>query len=166
MQNAAKIVVVFCLGMPIFYLFWIIFTGTLSLHELLIGIIGALLAATGVGVVSLQYPARFSPSVTELLSLWRIPWYLISGTWEIAAVAARDLTGIEPAKSVFRIVQFDAGEKDDPHATARRVLAVVYTTTAPNFIVLGVNVSDQKLLFHQIKRSSVPKLTRQLGAQA
>lgn len=165
-KYAAKIVLLFSSGVPIFYLFWIIFVGTFSLHELLTGIIGAVLAALGVCIVDVEYPARFSPTLKELLSLWRLPWYLISGTWEIIVVAAEDLTGIAPAKSLFRIAQFNAGEKDDPSATARRVLSVVYTTIAPNFIVLGVNASDQKLLFHQIKRSSVPIMTKQLGAQA
>ena len=150
----------------VFYVLWILFTGTFASHELLIGAVSALLATVGLFVVNLQYPARFSPTVSELVSLWRLPWYLITGTWEIALVAMKDLLGIEPAKSLFRIAQFDAGEEEDPRATARRVLAVAYTTVAPNFIVLGVNAIDQLLLFHQIERSAVPKMTKELGALA
>ncbi len=168
MKNVKKfgsVLKVFAFSLPVFYLFWIIFVGTFALHELLIGVIGAVLASIGLSVIDYYYPARFSPKLIELLSLWRLPWYLVSGTWEIAAVAAKDLIGVSPAKSLFRIVRFAAGEEDDPHATARRVLAVIFTTITPNFIVLGVNTRDQNLLFHQIERSSVPKMTQSLGAQ-
>ena len=153
-----------CASVGIFYLFWIVFAGSFATHELLIGTIGAVLATSGIVVINLQYPAKFSPSVSNLLAIWRLPWYVLSGTWEIAVVAAKDFIGIKPAKSLFRIARFDAGEKDDSRANARRVLAAGYTTVAPNFIVLGVNTSDQSLLFHQIQRSSVPKMTRELGA--
>lgn len=152
------------LSVVTFYLFWIVFSGSFATHELLIGTIGAALATSGMVVINLQYPARFAPTASNLLTIWRLPWYVLSGTWEIAVVAAKDLIGIKPAKSLLRIARFDAGDKDDPRANARRVLAAGYTTVAPNFIVLGVNTSDQSLLFHQIERSSVPKMTRELGA--
>jgi hypothetical protein len=42
----------------------------------------------------------------------------------------------------------------------------VYTTTAPNFIVIGIDPDLSRMLFHQIERSSVPKMTRELGAQS
>lgn len=156
--------ILICGSAGIFYLFWVCFTGSFSPHELLIGLVGALLATTGLVVVNLQYPAKFAPTISNLAAMWRLPWYLLSGTWEIAMVAGKDLIGAKRAQSLFRIASFDAGGKDDPHANARRVLAVGYTTVAPNFIVLGVNTSDQTLLFHQIERSSVPKMTQELGA--
>ena len=154
------------LSLPVFYLCWIIFVGNFTFQELLVGLVASLLAATGLLTIDVSYPARFSPALTELLSLWRLPWYLLSGTSEIVAVAAKDLIGFSRAKSLFRVVPFNAGQQDDAHDTARRVLAVAYTTIAPNFIVLGINPSDQKLLFHQIERSSVPRTTVNLGAHA
>ena len=153
------------IALPSFYLLWIVFTGTLSPHELLVGVIAAVLSVAGILVVNLQYPARFAPTLKELLAAWRLSWYLISGTWEILVVAGRDLVGAKRARSLFRVARFAAGEEQDPHDTARRTLATLYTTVAPNFIVLGINASDKKLLFHQIERSSVPKMTQTLGAQ-
>ncbi|HZP22985.1 MAG TPA: hypothetical protein VFB04_06035 [Terriglobales bacterium] len=123
------------------------------------------MATAGTAIIDVQYPSRFVPSLGELLSFWRLPWYLLSGTWEIMKVAVTDLLGTDPAESLFRVSLFAAEKKDDERAVARRVLAVTYTTVAPNFIVLGINSSDQKLLFHQIKRSSVPKMTQRLGAK-
>jgi hypothetical protein len=46
------------------------------------------------------------------------------------------------------------------------VLAVAYTTMSPNFIVLGINTKEKGLVFHQIERSGVPKMTKNLGAIA
>jgi multisubunit Na+/H+ antiporter MnhE subunit len=166
MKNASKVALIFFTTLMPFYLLWLIFVGTFELHELLIGIIGAVFASVAMVVLGLQYPVPFSPSISDLLACWRLPWYLLSGTWEIFQVAAGDLLGIKPAKSLFRISPFDAGSKEDPGKTARRTLATVYTTVAPNFIVLGINASDQRLLFHQIERSSVPKMTERLGAEA
>jgi multisubunit Na+/H+ antiporter MnhE subunit len=163
-KRAAQLVVLLA-WLPVFFLLWLVFVGTFSLHELLVGTIATFLAMVGMVVVTVEYPARFSPRLSDVLACWRLPWYLISGTSEVWLVAAKDLLGIERAASVFRVAPFRAGTKDDPHASARRSLAVIYTTVAPNFIVLGVNTSNQKMLFHQIKRSSVPKMTEQLGAQ-
>jgi hypothetical protein len=36
---------------------------------------------------------------------------------------------------------------------------------APNFIVIGIDDDQAQMLFHQIERSSVPKMTQRLGAQ-
>jgi hypothetical protein len=165
-KRPVKVAVTVGVTLPMSYVSWIVFVGTFSRHELLLGIGAALLTATGMVVVTMKYPEPFSPTVWELAAVWRLPWYLISGTWEIFHVAAKDLLGIQRAKSLFRVARFDAGEKNDPRATARRVLGVVYTTVAPNFIVVGVNTSDPRMLFHQIQRSSVPKMTKQLGAKA
>ena len=148
------------------YLLWLLFVGTFELHELVVGIIAAVLSSIGMGVIALGYSVPFSPTVTDVLACWRLPWYLLSDTWVVFEVSAKDLLGVDRAKSLFRVSPFDAGSKKDPRKAARRSLATIYTTVSPNFIVLGVNSSDQKLLFHQIERSSVPKMTKQLGAEA
>ena len=166
MKNAGRVAVVLCVTLPASYVFWLIFVGTFSLHELLIGIIAAVLTAVGMVIVTINYPVPFSPTLTDLLACWRLPWGVVSGTWKIIAVALRDLMGVERSKSLFRVVRFDAGSKDNPRATARRVLAVIYTTITPTTIVLGINTKDQKMLFHEIDRDPLPKMTEQLGAEA
>jgi len=165
MDRRGKLAAMIGIALPVFYVFWLLFVGAFSAHELEIGIIATVVATAGTAIIDVQYPSRFVPSLGELLSFWRLPWYLLSGTWEIMKVAVTDLLGTDPAESLFRVSPFAAGKKDDERAVARRVLAVTYTTVAPNFIVLGINSSDQKLLFHQIKRSSVPKMTQRLGAK-
>ncbi len=165
MKNTRQLDRILSLSFLSFYFCWIIFVGTFSLHELLIGVLGALLATAGLSIINRYYPARFYPRLTELLSLWRLPGYLISDTWKILALRAKDLRDVQTANSLFRVVPFQAGEKEDPRATARRVLAVIYTTITPNTVVLGVNTNDQKLLLHQLVRSPVSRMTKDLGAR-
>lgn len=152
--------------LPLGYLCWLVFTGTFAIHELLIGVVSASLASTGMFVIDRCYPARFSPELRELLTLWRIPGQVISGTWKILGLAAKDLLGIRRAQSVFSVARFDAGRKDDAHDSARRVLAVAYSTVSPDIIVMGVNATDNRLLFHQLEKGSVPKLIQELGGLA
>jgi multisubunit Na+/H+ antiporter MnhE subunit len=165
-KNVKKTFVLLYVSLPIFYLFWIAFVGTFAFHELLLGLIATSVATLGLFIINRRYPAKFSPTLRDVLSLWCVPWYLVSDTWKIVAVAGQDLLGIKSAGSLFRTVQFDAGTKDDTSAVARRVLAVVYTTMTPGTVVLGINVSDQKLLLHELVSSPLPKMTRDLGARA
>lgn len=166
MKKPLQVVLIFFSILLPCYLLWLLFVGTFELHELVIGVIAAVLASIGMVVIALEYPVPFSPALSDLLACWRLPWYVVSDTWLVFNVAAKDLLHIERAKSLFRVCPFDAGSQKNPRKVARRALATVYSTVAPNSIVLGVNTSNQKLLFHQIKRSSVPKMTQQLGAEA
>ena len=166
MNDPGKLAITVLLDLPVAFVLWLLFVGTFASHELLIGLVAIALAAAGRVVIEIHYPLRFSPTVSELLSFWRLAWYLLSGTAEIMIVAAKDLLGIKPAESLVRVADFRAGTEENPNDTARRVLAVIYTTIAPNFIVLGINPSDQKMLFHQIERSGIPKMTQSLGAQS
>lgn len=153
------------LSLPIFYVFWITFVGTFAIHELLLGVIAMSVATLGLFLINQRYPAKFSPTLREVLCVCYVPWYLVSDTGKIIAVAGKDLLGIKRAGSLFRTVQFDAGAIGDTSAVGRRVLAVVYTTMTPGTIVLGINVSDQKMLLHELVSSPLPKMTRDLGAR-
>lgn len=165
MKRLRRIAPLIALSLPASYGLWIVFVGTFSLHELLVGMVAAVLAVVGMCVIDVQYPARFSPKLAELLSIWRLPWYLISGTWEVLKVAVTDLIGIRRAESLFLVVPFNAGAKDGPRAVARRALAVAYSTMTPETIVLGINTDCKQMLLHEIKRSPLPKMTRSLGAR-
>jgi hypothetical protein len=100
----------------------------------------------------------------DLVQCWRIPWYMASGIWEITVVLFKDLGYLGRAGSYYRVSGFKSSKRDRT-AVARTVLATVYTTTAPNFIVIGIDPDLSRMLFHQIERSSVPKMTQALGAQ-
>jgi hypothetical protein len=127
----------------------------------------------GSGVFFLSATFLFQIWRTETLHLevrwedftqgWRIPWYVLSGVYEIIAILARDIFGVKRADSFYRVSGFKTS-KSGPRLIARRVFATFYTTMAPNFIVIGVDYRQSRMLFHQLERSSVPRMTKALGA--
>jgi hypothetical protein len=90
-----------------------------------------------------------------------IPWCVLNGVYEIAALLIEDLLHIKPADSFYRVSGFKTS-KFDPLQVTRRVLATFHTTMASNFIVIGINVSQSRKLFHQLQRSSVPPMTERV----
>ena len=165
MKIPRRIASLIALSLPGAYGLWMVFVGTFSAHELMVGIAATLLAVIGMCVIDVQYPARFSPSMAELLSIWRLPWEVVSGTWTVLKLAAADLVGAEKAESLFLVVPFEAGAKEGPRSVARRVLAVTYTTMTPETIVLGININSKQMLYHAIKRGPLPEMTPSLGAR-
>ncbi len=130
---------------------------------MLIGAAAALVAALALYIVARAEPARFRPRILDLAQLLYIPWLLVQDTFEILQVSLRDLLGGRKAVSAFRVATFRAGEPRNPVDTARRVLAIVSTTMTPNFIVLGINQHDNELLFHQVEKTPIPQLIKNLG---
>jgi multisubunit Na+/H+ antiporter MnhE subunit len=143
---------------------WTAFTGSFSLQEILLGIGCALLSSLLCIAAWKRMGLLITPRVKDAAQAWRLPWYLLSGSWEVTVVLAKHLTGTARAGSLFRSVPFEAS-KDRASDTLRRVLAVACTTVAPNFIVLGVDRADAQLLFHQLAKSGIPQMTQRLGAR-
>ena len=156
----------FATSAPFLFVLWLVFVGTFAAPEMLIGGVAALIAAFAVCIVARAEPAHFRPRLRDLGQLLYVPWLLVQGTGEILYVSFRDLLGGRKAVSAFRVAIFRAGKPRDPIDTARRVLAVLGTTMAPNFIIFGINQDENELLFHQIEKSPVPQLTKNLGADA
>lgn len=166
MHRIGQLVCLSVATVPVLFVLWLVFVGTLSRWELLIGAGVAVLGGFAVAVVQRADDAHFRPRLRNLLQAVFIPWLLIRDTYEILWASIRDLLGGRKAISAFRIVRFKAGDLRNAHDTGRRVLAVAYTTMAPNSIVLGVNTKEKNLVFHQIARSGIPKMTKNLGAIA
>jgi hypothetical protein len=143
---------------------WVWLVAGTHLHEMMVG--------AGVVVLATLYLKAVHDSSQNILRLewkdvvqcWRIPWYMASGIWEVIVVLLKDLTYLSRAGSYYRVSGFKSSKRDRT-IIAREVLATVYTTTAPNFIVIGVDPELSRMLFHQIERGSVPKMTQALGAQ-
>jgi multisubunit Na+/H+ antiporter MnhE subunit len=145
--------------------FWIMFVGSFSLDEMLVGLMSVAATVIFTLFVSRRTSSEFTFRGRDLAEAWRIPWYVLSGVWDITLVLVRDVLRLSRADDLYRVCGFDSS-KHDPVRKSRTVLAVAYTTAAPNFIVLGVDVSHSRMLFHQISASSVPKMTKALGAKA
>ncbi len=146
------------------YGLWVLFTASLFWQELVIGIPAAAIGATAFEATREQPVAQFWPRIKWVLEGWRLPWYVLSGTYEIFKVLALDLLRVKPAQSLVRAARFDAGG-DDARSAARRALATAYTTIPPNFIIISIDLKANELVFHQISPEPPPRMTVNLGAQ-
>jgi hypothetical protein len=144
---------------------WILFVAGTRLHEMIVGAASVLLSGIFLLAVHKRSPLPLCFRIADLATGWRIPGEILSDVVTITAVLFRDLLGIEKAGSFYRVSGFKTS-KEDPVLAARRVLATVYTTTAPNSIVIGIDYTQSRMLFHQLKRSPVSRMTKSLGAQS
>ncbi len=160
-----KELLVFVLSGGVLFLLWALLTSGFKLQESLLGIFAALVAALLFMLTRIKTGSFFHPSLRELLSIWRVPWYILAESWLVVRILAEDLLGIRKAGSYFRAVPFDAGTEGDVRTLSRIALATTYSTMAPNSIVVGVDRKQGQMLIHQLQRTPVSEMTRQLGAK-
>jgi multisubunit Na+/H+ antiporter MnhE subunit len=143
---------------------WFVFVGKLGWDELIVALVCAAIAASASQLVWSQHAAAFRDHSGKFLQMWRLPKYMITGSWEIFSVLLRQLFGGKRAESLVLQVPYDP-VSDDPGDAALRALAIAYTTSTPNFVVIGIDRERGRLVYHQIKRSPVLPMTVKLGAR-
>lgn len=144
---------------------WLLFTGKFTRAELVVGVACALVATVASEIAWGTHLTAFGADPRALAQAYYLPGLMLSGTFEIFKVLFRHLFTRHKAESLMLAVDFDCGAPDDPHAAARRALAVGYTTMTPNFVILGIDEKKGRMLYHQIAKSDVPKMTQKLGAK-
>lgn len=144
---------------------WILFVGGTQHDEMIVGGAVLLLSAAFLYQVWRTENLRLDVQLHDFIQGWRIPWYVCTGVYEIVAILVKDLFAAREAQSFYRVSRFKTSQSG-PRLIAQRVLAIFYTTMAPNFIVIGIDSHQDRMLFHQLERSSIPKMTRALGAQS
>jgi hypothetical protein len=107
---------------------------------------------------------RFGLRLRDFAEGWRIPWYILSDLALVTVVLVKDLLQVEQASNLFRVCGFDTS-KHDPVHIARTVLAVTYGTCSPNCIVIGIDQTQSRMLFHQLRRSDISIMMKSLGAK-
>jgi hypothetical protein len=142
---------------------WILLVAGTRRDEMIVGALSVIAAALFLQLVYRAEDQKLDIRLKDLATCWRIPWYILSGAWEITLILIKDLLYIKRASSFYRVSGFKTA-KYDPLLTARRVLATAFTTTAPNFIIIGIDYEQSRMLFHQLQRSSIPRMTQELGA--
>lgn len=128
------------------------------------GAVSILVTVTFTQFVARTTGTNLTLRARDVLQGWRIPLYIASGVWEILVVLAKDLLHIQEPENRFRVCGFDSS-KHDPVRIGRTTLAVAYTTAAPNFIVIGIDPSQSRMLFHQISATGVQRMAKKLGAR-
>lgn len=159
-----KAIFVACLAALLMSAEWILLVAGTHLHEMIVGAASVLASGAFLFVVHRSSTLHTDFRLADMARCWRIPWYVVNDIFVITNVLFRDLFGIEKAKSIFRVSGFKTGKKD-PVLVARRVLAIAYTSASPNTIVLGIDYTQSRMLLHQLERSRVPRMAKELGAQ-
>jgi hypothetical protein len=144
---------------------WILFVGGIRLDEMLVGAGVVVLSSAFLYRVWRTETLNIDFDLKDVAQCWRIPWYVISGSWEIIAIFTKDLFGVKRAKSIYRVSGFKTS-RSNPRYVARCVLAVFYSTMAPDLIVLGIDNHQNRMLFHQLERRGLSKMTKALGAES
>jgi multisubunit Na+/H+ antiporter MnhE subunit len=144
---------------------WLLFVEKFSADELAAGAVCSLVATFASEIAWGTHLTAFGGDLDALAQARYLPWLMLSGTFEIFAVLFRHLFTRNKADSLMLAVEFEPCDPDEPRDAARRALAVAYTTMTPNFIILGIDQRKRRMLYHQIKRSDVPKMTQNLGAR-
>jgi hypothetical protein len=143
--------------------FWIASVATVRTDEMLVGL-GAVALSVAFCLFTIRtLPLEFRPKVSEILEVFRLPWYVAIDVYQITFVLAMDLLG-RRKWGRFRSVPWPH-VKNNGRDTARRVLAIGYTTVTPNAVVVGVDCGRGQFLYHQLRPDHLPSFTRRLGAE-
>jgi hypothetical protein len=143
---------------------WVWLVAGVHLHEMIVGAATVVVATLFLRLVHQSRPSVVDFSWKDVAQGWRIPGYLVQDVWLVAAAFLKDLLRVQPAGSYYRVCGFK-GNGRDPRVVARSVLATLYATCTPNFIMVGVDLQSGKMLFHQVERTSLSEMVRALGAE-
>lgn len=143
---------------------WGALVGTGKRDEMLLGVVCVAATVWFSWLVSRSSGLEFEFRGRDVAQVWRVPWYILVDLSTLTVVLVKDVLHIAPAGNLFRVCGFDSSKRD-PVRMARDVLAVLYTTTSPNLIVIGIDIAQSRMLFHQLSRSDVPRMTKALGAR-
>lgn len=143
---------------------WILLVGDVRRDELILGLGTLIVSFTFLVAVARVEALHLHFRLADIAEGWRIPAYIVSKNAEIIEILFRDLLSNHGAGSFYRVSSFETSNQS-PIRCARQVLATFYTTAAPNFIVIGIDERQSRMLFHQLERTNVSKMTKALGAR-
>ena len=142
---------------------WIVFVGSVHLHEMILGAVIVAMCTAFCGQIFSSATLPLDLRWRDLAQIWRVPGAVIKDFGVLTVVLLRDLFGGRRAESLYGVCGFRSSRRD-PVLIARSALAITYTTVSPNMIVIGIDPAQSHMLFHQVGRDPVSKMTRALGA--
>jgi hypothetical protein len=80
-----------------------IFAAAASSHELILGIMASVLTVLLTSFAWRRMQTQFSPTLSQLLTVWRLPWYIVSETWELILILYRIWPVTGPAPFTGRV---------------------------------------------------------------
>jgi multisubunit Na+/H+ antiporter MnhE subunit len=129
---------------------WMLLVFNTQPAEIVLGAVGAALAATGAALVRSRGYVPFSPDWRWSRALLRLPRQIVVDTWRMAVLLARHFLRGEPIQGKFRVVHFPCGRSDDPRDQARIAVSQWLGGVSPNAYVLGIDERRKVAVVHQL----------------
>jgi hypothetical protein len=144
----------------IFAAIWFLFVYQASLWEALTAAGAAALTLFSLEEARRHEPLRFRPRAHWVAQTWRLPKAIAVDVWLLIKFLACRLTG-KRRRGLFQLVPFQSPTKG-PRGAAQRALVVLLGTTPPNFVVVEFNMQESYLMVHQLKKTPVPRMIREI----
>jgi hypothetical protein len=138
------------------YGLWLLLVFKVEVAELITGAVCAAIATAAIALVKREEHVHFRIRGSWLLPLLRLPWRSLADSAIVFAALARRLAGGPVPRGSFRAIRFEAGGERDPHASSRRALAGWLGSFAPNGFVVGIDLTEDVMLVHELIRSDGP----------
>ena len=152
-----------CAVAAVLFFGWVWLVASFKPHEMIVGAVVVAISTAFCGLLFSTSGLPLQVQWRDLLLFWRVPLAIVQDTGVLIAVLFADLFRGRPAGSFYCVCGFKSSRRD-PVIVGRMALAVMYTTMSPNTIVIGVDPTQSHMLFHQLQRGVVPRLTQMLGA--
>jgi multisubunit Na+/H+ antiporter MnhE subunit len=145
-------------------LLWLLFTSTVALSEVGVGMCASLVGAFAGEAVRARGALRFGFRLRWIRRTWRIPVQVALDMLLVFAALVRHATGRKPVRGRWVAVPFEPGG-DDPVDHTRRGLAEAAVSVSPNSVAVGVDEEEGVLLVHQLVAdpTAVERLVRRGG---
>jgi multisubunit Na+/H+ antiporter MnhE subunit len=137
---------------------WMLLVDNESLPELLTGAGAVCIATVGSELVRHQRVAQIRVRPIWLLRLWRPLARVPLDVGIVTVELFRQLFERKRERGTLRAMRFRADGKN-PTDNARRALAELAGSMAPNTIVIGVDMRRKLILVHQLKAGGSPEST-------
>jgi hypothetical protein len=132
---------------------YLLLIDTTSLPELIVGAGAATIAATGFELAREQQTAGgLNMRLRWLRAVHRPLLKVPSDVATVSLMALRQLIRPKPVNGTFRAVQFRSSSEEDVEV-GRRALAESLGSFAPNTIIIGVDVEEELILGHQLRKT-------------
>lgn len=144
----------------VFLVVWLLFVCSLATPEIIVGAGASLAAVIALESLKRAEPLRFRPPVRALIDAWRLAGPILKDNWVLITVLARRIAG-KRRQSKFELIPFRAVASDSVSA-AKRALVILYLTLPPNSLVIGIDRKTRRMLFHQIKKDTLPGIVQRV----
>lgn len=146
------------------FAFWVLLVGSVHRDDVIVGCVGVIAATAMLWLIARVNNLQFRFTLRDVMSGGRVPWNIVKDVSLVIGILLRDVFLRVPPRSVFSVCGFRTSKRN-PQDIARRVLVTAYSSAAPNTIVLGVDYTESRILFHQLQSSEPDETMIELGAR-